>query len=65
MVGSWLDECPVISPVHWKGVVLPWQRDFFVLFWFDRFINLSLRDFLNQDFRDLLDRPAGQTPLRR
>ena len=67
-------ECPVIPPVHWKGVALPRQmssrtlktlsnckgfysvfsaverflylRDFF--YYFDRFFNSCLRDFLNK-----------------
>ena len=71
-------ECPVIPPVHWKGVALPQQRssrtlktlsnckgfysvlsaverflylrDFF--YYFDRFFNLCLRDFLNKFFKD-------------
>ena len=66
-------ECPVIPPVHWKGVALSRQRslrtlktlstckcfysvflqlrDFF--YYFDRFFNVYLRDFLAKFYKDI------------
>ena len=59
-------ECPVIPPVHWKGVALPRQRSsrtlktlyitlaFIVCFQYLQICNICLRDFLILVFRDFL-----------